>query len=92
MTKDEFIDFVQYEVDTYGVRSYLDNIESDPLDADDDDIWFECPECGEMVHYLDYAGSDELDEGYCPICGFGIEETTMGRNVSDLDDDEEEDE
>lgn len=54
------VDFVRYMVDTYGVRSCLEN-------DDDDSIWFECPECGEPILIgLDY--SLEECKNQCPIC------------------------
>lgn len=53
------MDFVRYMVNTYGVRSCLENFE--------DDIWFECPECGEPIFYEDYPEAFCIG-AKCPVC------------------------
>ena len=56
------IEFVRYMVDVYGVHSCLED------DDEYNDIWFECPECGEPI----LIGSDysfEECKNQCPICG-----------------------
>lgn len=70
MSRDQFIEMVQYMIDTYGVRSYLDNLgDEDEDEMDEDDLWFECPECGDPVLWADWMDSEEFASGYCPICG-----------------------
>lgn len=54
--------YIQYAIDIYGSRSNLDN-------EDDDDLWFECPECGEPILYEDYPEAFEFKPHCtCPIC------------------------
>lgn len=75
----DFVDLMKYMVDTYGVPFGYDDEthegEYPETSADCDSAWFECPECGELILYCDWA--DELlekhtdfapDGIFCPIC------------------------
>lgn len=69
MNKKYFKDYVKTMVNEFGVRSYLDNIDEDMTQEEiDDDLWFECPICGEPILYDDYADSELLFDDICPIC------------------------
>ena len=55
------IEFVRYMVDTYRVHSCLED------DDEYNDIWFECPECGEPILYADYPEAFCIGAA-CPVC------------------------
>ena len=63
MTKKGFYKMIDFMIEAYGVRSYQDN-------DDDEDLWFECPECGEPILYEDWKDDEELMNYHCPICEF----------------------
>lgn len=66
MTKNEFALLTDYLVETYGVHSYLENED----DIDEENLWFECGECGEPILFEDYGDDEELSCRFCcPICG-----------------------
>lgn len=70
------IDFVRYMVDTYGVKSFFDNLNDEyTLEnaIDENDIWVECVECGEPILLEDYPEFFEIGAA-CPICGYDYEE------------------
>ena len=57
-------EYVKYMVDTYGVRSCYE-------DADEvarEDLWFECPECGEPILFADYPAVFVDNQPQCPVC------------------------
>ena len=62
MTREDFENLIDYMIDTYGVRSYRMNDE-------ENDLWFECAECGEPILFDDWENDEELENGYCPVCG-----------------------
>lgn len=74
MSKAEFKALVAEMVELYGVRSYLDNLGVEGIEDDEDDIWVECPECGEPILWEDYGeelefrSNDDVDFIVCPIC------------------------
>ena len=72
MTREQFKHICDSMVETYGVRSYQDNLNDDPDDAINDELWFQCPECDEPIYFEDFADSDDLRNGYCPVCGEDI--------------------
>lgn len=55
-------ELINYMVDTYGVRSCHNN-------DDDEDTWFECPECYEPIYVpADWSIDEILATGCCPVC------------------------
>ena len=66
MTKNEFALLVDCMVETYGVHSYLNNED----DIEENNLWFECPSCMDIVDYESFAEDEELASRFCcPICG-----------------------
>ena len=66
MTKNEFALLVDCMVETYGVHSYLNNED----DIEENNLWFECPGCMDIVDYETFAEDEELSCRFCcPICG-----------------------
>ena len=63
---DKAVEFVKYMVDTYGVRSFLEDIDESEY-YDPAGIWFECPECGEPILFCDYPEYFQKGMG-CPVC------------------------
>ena len=64
MTKREFERLMDRVINVYGVRSSR-------IDGDED-LYFECPECGEPILYEDWADDEELERGICPICALEL--------------------
>ena len=61
MTPEEY---VKYMVETYGVRSCYED--EDELARED--LWFECPECGEPILFADYPEVFVDNRPECPVC------------------------
>ena len=68
MTKTEFKQLADLMVEVYGVDSYQDNLNDDPDDEINDELWFNCPFCGEPLLYEDWADSALLEARICPVC------------------------
>ena len=65
MTKNEFALLVDCMVETYGVHSYLNNED----DIEENNLWFECPGCMNIVDYETFAEDEELSCRFCcSIC------------------------
>ena len=64
MNRSEFFELVHDIVDTYGVYSFLDNED----DIEENNLWFNCPNCEDPISYDDFKDSKELHAGFCPIC------------------------
>lgn len=88
MTRSDFVEFVGQMIDLYGVRSYRDNLE-DGIEDEQDDLWFECPECMDSVLFDDYEDHPALRDGYCPICGANLAMHFSKENWYEDEDEEE---
>ena len=51
------------------VEDYLEVVEGSAPDNEEDDLWFECPECLDPILYEDWKNDEELRMEICPICG-----------------------
>lgn len=72
--KRKFLNLIDDVVDTFDVKSYLDNEDEA---ENPESPWFECPECGEPILWEDWKQSLTLERGICPICGFNFESGEM---------------
>jgi len=76
MTRNEFKELCDHIVDIYGVTSYQDNLNDDPEDEINDELWVFCPnECDEPILWEDYGEEMEIETDrhgqrfvVCPIC------------------------
>ena len=68
MNRSEFFELVHDIVDTYGVYSCLDNED----DIEENNLWFNCPNCGDQILYDDFKNDKDLHAGFCPICQFQL--------------------
>lgn len=64
MNRRQFLQLTYDIVETYGVYSFLDNED----DMEENNLWFICPHCDDVVAYDDFKDSKELHAGFCPIC------------------------
>lgn len=56
-----WLEAARYCEDTYGTY----------VSYDPEDMWFECPECGEPLLICDWK---DYDFTYCPVCEFNLVE------------------
>lgn len=84
--REEFDEARKYCINTYGVVSNFDN-------EDDEDDWFNCPECEEPLLAQDWDKVENWEPlmpwSACPICGWSWHDETYGNYREDDEDDVE---